>query len=281
MAKGKATVKGRAIMIGLNKVDPAHYDGWSGPLVACEADASSMAQLAGAQGMTVESLLTPKATRDGVLKALKSAAKECASGDLLMLTYSGHGGQLPDLNDDEPDAYDETWCLFDGQLIDDELYTAFSSFKQGVRILVLSDSCHSGSVVKDALIREFLSQLPESKPKRYRNMPSGVAHRTYLKNRDFYDPILKDPALRTKREDLAASVLLISGCQDNQLSGDGAFNGVFTGQLLEVWNGGKFKGNYSELHKGILKQMPPDQTPNLFWGSNVNQAFLKNRPFTV
>ena len=281
MAKGKGTVKGRAIVIGLNEVDPAHYDGWSGPLIACEADASSMAQLAGAQGMTVKSLLTPQATRDGVLKALKSAAKECASGDLLMLTYSGHGGQLPDLNDDEPDAYDETWCLFDGQLIDDELYTAFSSFKQGVRILVLSDSCHSGSVVKDALIREFITQLPESKPKRYRNMPSSVAQRTYLKNRGFYDPILNDPALRTEPEDLAASVLLISGCQDNQLSQDGAFNGAFTGQLLQVWNGGKFKGNYSELHEGILKQMPPDQTPNLFWASNVNQAFLKSRPFTV
>ena len=57
-----------------------------------------------------------------------------------MLSYSGHGGQLPDLNDDEPDQEDETWCLYDGQVVDDELSELYSHFKQGVRILVLSDS---------------------------------------------------------------------------------------------------------------------------------------------
>ncbi len=29
-----------------------------------------------------------------------------------------------------------------------------------------------------------------------------------------------------------ASILLISGCQDNQLSADGEVNGLFTGELL-------------------------------------------------
>jgi len=272
---------GRAIVIGLNKVDPDHYDGWSGPLIACEADASSMAQIAGTQGLTVESLLTAEATRGHVLKALEQAASESDKGDFLMVTYSGHGGHLPDLNNDEPDALDETWCLFDGELIDDELYKAFSAFKQGVRILVLSDSCHSGTVVKAALMREFLSQLPASRLKRFRNMPNDVAQRTYLKNKGFYDPLLHDVSLRVKPEEIAASVLLLSGCQDNQLSGDGEFNGVFTGQLLQAWNGGKFKGDYSDLHRRIRQHMPPDQTPNLFWGSKLNATFLKSRPFTV
>ena len=36
------------------------------------------------------------------------------------MSYSGHGGQTPDLNGDEPDRKDETWCLHDGQLIDDD-----------------------------------------------------------------------------------------------------------------------------------------------------------------
>jgi hypothetical protein len=34
---------------------------------------------------------------------------------------------------------------------------------------------------------------------------------------------------------IKAPVLLISGCQDNQYSADGAFNGLFTSQLLTVW----------------------------------------------
>ena len=31
--------KGVSLHVGLNKVDPQHYAGWSGPLNACEADA--------------------------------------------------------------------------------------------------------------------------------------------------------------------------------------------------------------------------------------------------
>jgi metacaspase-1 len=37
-------------------------------------------------------------------------------------------------------------------------------------------------------------------------------------------------------------VILISGCQENQLSADGESNGLFTSQLLHTWNDGLFKG---------------------------------------
>jgi metacaspase-1 len=46
------------------------------------------------------------------------------------------------------DKKDETWCLYDGELIDDELYNELGGFAAGVRVLVLSDGCHSGSVVR-------------------------------------------------------------------------------------------------------------------------------------
>ena len=39
---------------------------------------------------------------------------------------------------------------------------------------------------------------------------------------------------------MKSSVLLISGCQDNQLSQDSTFNG----KLKTVWNGGTFRGSY-------------------------------------
>ncbi len=35
--------KGYALTVGLNSVDPDHYAGWPGTLVACEADARDMA----------------------------------------------------------------------------------------------------------------------------------------------------------------------------------------------------------------------------------------------
>jgi hypothetical protein len=43
---------------------------------------------------------------------------------------------------------------------------------------------------------------------------------------------------------ITASVILTSGCQENQSLCNGKNNGLFADKLLKVWNGGKFKENY-------------------------------------
>jgi len=73
--------------------------------------------------------------------------------------------------------------------------------------------------------------------------------------------------------------LLISGCQDNQFSYDGEENGLFTGTLLQVWDDGKFRGNYRDFRKGIARLMPPEQTPNLMKMGAKNPFFENERPF--
>lgn len=77
-----------------------------------------------------------------------------------------------------------------------------------------------------------------------------------------------------------AAVILISGCQDNQTSLDGAHNGAFTEQLLKVWSAGGFKGNYVRFHADITAGLPSSQTPNLFTLGAAG-TFLKQKPFTV
>jgi hypothetical protein len=270
--------KGIALHIGLNSVDPKRYEGWSGPLNACEADANDMADLAKAQGFSPTKLLTKKATRAAVLKEISAAAKKLASGDIFFLTYSGHGGQAPDLNDDEPDGKDETWCLYDGELIDDELYSSWGAFATGVRIIVLSDSCHSGSVTKEM---HYAVKSRSGPAPVYRVMPDEVAIRVYQNNKKFYDPILKRRDLAKALGSVKASVLLISGCQDNQLSQDGTFNGLFTGTLKKVWNGSVFDGSYRRFHTAIGSKMPPDQTPKLSMVGASNPAFVAQKPFTI
>jgi hypothetical protein len=91
----KTTTKTQALSIhlGLNGVSPAHYEGWSGELVACEFDAKDMAAIARAAHMRPTVLLTRNATRAKLLTALRAAAKALTKGDLLFLTYSGHGGR--------------------------------------------------------------------------------------------------------------------------------------------------------------------------------------------
>lgn len=300
--------KGVSLHIGLNAVDPSHYGGWSGPLMACEADCDDMEALARERGFATVSMKTGAATRKAVMTAIRDTAKQLAKGDLFFITYSGHGGQVPDIesdDDDEPDLADETWCLFDGEMLDDELFMLWREFKPGVRVLMLSDSCHSGSVLRMSLsqpanetARAALKAYGvDGGDVRFRVMPEDVARRTYRQNAAFYDDLQVRAARKRKRgggpkrgagpkrakegDGVEASVRLISGCQDNQLSADGTFNGLFTGVLLRIWNGAKFRGNYETFHRAIVNRMPPQQSPNHFKVGVASPEYDAEQPFTV
>src|SRR5262245_38995569 len=141
--------KGRSLHIGLNHVDNSAYPGFNIPdLNACIADANSMQSLAAGQGFITQGLTDDQATADEVIRCINSFAQELEAGDIFLLTYSGHGSQVTDEDGDETDGWDETWVLWDRMLIDDELYQLFSQFAAGVRIFMLSDSCHSGTVAR-------------------------------------------------------------------------------------------------------------------------------------
>lgn len=273
--------RGTSLHIGLNLVDPGHYDGWSGPLNACEADAHAMAAICADRGFSARKLLTRDATRQAVTDALAAAARDLVSGDTLVISYSGHGGQLPDQNRDEDDGLDETWCLFDGQLVDDELYQLWASFAAGVRIAVFSDSCHSGTVVKDQMLLRAITARSLAGPApdvaAYRAMPNVVAMRAYSANRAFYDELLARPAPPTP----VCSLILVSGCQDNQLSMDGPFNGAFTGALLQAWASGVFRGSYNALATAVRARLPQTQSPNYMTLGSRNDAFEQGQALAI
>jgi metacaspase-1 len=283
---------GLSLHIGLNGVDPKQYSGWDGQLRACEQDAHDMDALATKLGYTPTVLLTKAATSKSVIAAISKAAKALVAGDTFLLTYSGHGGQVPDRNGDEskkdsdevgefPDQYDETWVLYDRQLIDDEMYQLWSLFAPKVRIVMLSDSCHSGTVAKPLGSRPKAMKAPgRRRPVASRRMPLDVEDATYREHKRLYDGIQKRVPPRSKAA-IGATVVLISGCQDNQTSADGTVNGRFTGRLLDVWGKGTFKGNLSKLCKVIVAGMPPDQTPNYYVVGAPNRAFLSRPAFTI
>lgn len=269
--------RGISIHLGLNFVDPKHYDGWDGELRACEQDAIDMERLALSRQFRARKLLRGEATSSALLSELAHAAAELTRGDTLLLTYSGHGGQMRDLDGDEEDGLDETWCLFDRQVIDDELYAAFMRFQPGVRIVVLSDSCHSGTVTKFVEMRSFVHAREDESPL-FRAMPDEVARRVYGLHQDVYKGIQRSVA-GTDDARIPASVLLISGCQDGQLSSDGSRNGLFTGTLLKVWNDGRFVGSYSKLHRVLQKALPAYQQPNLYLTGGYDPAFPEAAAF--
>lgn len=278
---------GRSIHIGLNSVDPQHYDGWDGALTACEFDANDMQSVAESRGFQSTKLLTQEATTDAVTAAIEGAAAELTAGDFLFLTCSSHGGQVPDKNgEEEKDRSDETWVLYDRQLVDDELFALWAKFQPGVRIFVLSDSCHSGTVLKGINDEESVPNVLRNRETaaaqspRYRALPLDVMAKTYHDHADEYDEIQRSLSSSTDAE-IGATVLLISGCQDDQTSLDGISNGLFTETLLGVWDNGTWKGDYASFHQAIIAKMPADQQPNHMTVGAPNPDFEHQDPFQI
>lgn len=275
---------GISIHIGLNKVDPTKYGGWDGQLFGCENDARDMSDIARQRKFSTRVLLTRQATSVAVLSAMRSAARRLKSGDILLLSYSGHGGRVTDVNGDETDGKDETWVLYDRQVIDDELYAEYARFREGVRIFVLSDSCHSGTVLRALYDElgpiEYRHNLRSSPTVRTKAMPREVQFRDDRSRAVLYRK-KQEEAGAAETQELRASAILISGCQDHQLSSDGDRNGLFTETLLRVWNGGRFQGGYRKFHREIVSQMPPSQQPNLYIIGKKKREFELQAPFTI
>ncbi len=304
--------RGFSLNIGLNRIDPTHYLGWNGALRGCENDARALHGIAtnfGYESPTL--LLNEAATSTALLGELQRLSQELGAGDFLLLTYSGHGSSLPDLNGDEVklvagDKMDEVWCLYDRMLLDDELYRAFQAFRASVHILVLLDSCHSGTAIRgmnpgaergigageltdeqrrDFLVEKVATALLEKRereadaPFRSKLAPDSLTDAVYLAHQGLYDPIGLQPAAPSDR--VQASIKLISACQDDQEARDGAVHGYFTQQLLRVMAAAQAPVSYGALHQLLVQASDFTQKPNFLNEGRRDPAFDEARPFVL
>jgi hypothetical protein len=264
--------KGKALLIGVNYVDVEKYQGWDGKLDFCEADAQAVAGIAESRGFENTVLLSADATSTSVLNTIAAAAEELQSGDIFLLFYSGHGNLIDDRSGDEwADFKDEAWCLFDLQMLDDELYALWPKFADGVRIFVLSDSCHSGSMTRGATDEEMVAKA----------MPERAAKNIVRRDPEYYVRIRQ--TLPKAKPRIGATVRLISGCKDNQQSFENKtqHHGQFTLALQKVWNDGDFGGNYQDFYDDVLNEMPEYQNPNSLVIGADNDQFSAETPFTI
>lgn len=139
---------GVSVHVGVDKVDPNHY-GAEFPLSSCVNDAEKMQEIAEKIGYDTLLLTNEEATINNFTAFMRNAIDNLFNGDSLMVSFSGHGSQVENTSvDAESDNRDETLCFFDRMLIDDEIYALLAQLREGVRVHLIFDSCHSGTVAK-------------------------------------------------------------------------------------------------------------------------------------
>jgi hypothetical protein len=204
----KKTYK-NALLIGCN------YKNSRNELFGCINDANNIKQaLTKTYGFDNIELMTDdtpkKPTKKNILAEIKYLLNSANSGDILFLSFSGHGINLKDRNGDEKDGLDEVIVPIDFEyIIDDELNRLIlENLKKDVTLFALFDCCHSGTILD----------------LRYQYLDST----SFDKDTEHF-----------KHLETEGNVIMISGCMDSQTSIDayirsaGTYQGVMTLAFLE------------------------------------------------
>ncbi|MGC3944733.1 MAG: caspase family protein [Chryseolinea sp.] len=287
---------GYSIHIGLDNADPKKYPGLP-KLKACVKDAKDWKSFAVKNGFKATSFHDKQASSKAIEKVLNDHAKKLKPGDILLLTYSGHGGEIPNDSgaDGDDELIDQTWCLYDRQFLDDEIFDCLKKFKSGVRITVISDSCHSGTVTRvqgelnlSDLLTQGMTTETNRSGARSRKMSKKVAAASYAASEELYKGVQqKIKAQRDKDRTSAtngkinASVKLLAACQDDEETLDGKANGLFTGTLLSLLSDAEYTASSAEKIIAGVTGKYHFPTPNFFQYGGIIASYDFGSPFSI
>jgi hypothetical protein len=248
----------KALCIGIN-----NYPGTSNDLLGCVNDANDWSELLTGLGFETSLMLDTQATRQNVKNGLGSLIASAGENDVIVFTYSGHGTQVIDLNSDEGDTYDEAIYVYDGTVLDDDLRSIIDKMDTKATLVVISDSCFSGTVTRI---------VPEHTKPRF--MPNKDITPGRVVRQHFLLPEANMPEL------------LVSGCSDSEYSYDaeidGRYNGAMTAMALKVIRQDP-QATYAEFHTGLRTLLPSKeypQTPQLE-GTTAHKSTQLFEPFPV
>lgn len=249
----------RSIHVGVND-----YPGTDMDLSGCVNDALDWAELIRKRGGTIlTELHDSNATKKNICTAIAELLDVTSSiQDLAVISYSGHGSWLPDRNGDEVDGRDEALCPYDmdrvGLLTDDELFALMEKHKRPEsRIVMISDSCHSGTVARfmghPATTRRAKFIPPFNLPQ-FKRAGRKIEHQIELLAR-----------AGVARPWTVPGVVLLSGCSDREYSYDATINGrprgAFTAAALTALAKVKVNGTYLDWYNLIRKALPSQEYP--------------------
>lgn len=296
--RGTSWNEARSVHVGLNSVDAAVYENWLPVLTSAEADARAMRGLADSMGFASRLLVGAEATRENVVDCLAATIERLVAGDVLSITYAGHMTSMSGVGDD-PDGWDEAWCLYDGILLDDEFHDLLADVPEGVDVLVVTDSCFAGGVVDEESVdlppgaAALLGQggVPVSRPP---PLPAGSpaigagglhpklvpmigleegararAPQPRLGDLEIQRLVLSGHIPRgkarpaSKRPSIAARVVALAAATEGTLAFEGSEHGFFTAALVDAVR--SFEGrptSYQDL-MATVAALVPIQRPSM------------------
>ena len=210
----------------------------------------------------VKQLLDSEATKEKILAGLKDLLANASDGDVLVFTNASHGTYLADQDGDEP-KFDEAICPHDTDselLVDDELRNLFLNIPKGVRLTVISDSCHSGSVTR----------VKESEYRRNRQLSPSLLGNRVLSGEEMRTAQRNARAKKEKYPESGMNEILLSGCKSNQTSADAYiandYHGAMSYYAIKAITDAGYQLTYAELHDALLPMLEDenyDQIPQL------------------
>ena len=248
----------RALTIGINDYPNA-------PLHGCVRDAESWGVFFRdvAKFDRVKTLLNRKAKLASVTREIRAMLEVSGPGDVVRLTYSGHGTRVPDKSGEEADGFDEAWVLYDGIWLDDQVADLLAEIPAGVDFAIVNDSCHSGTssraLVQTARGAPRFMPYPGEK-----SVVSAVTILHHLFSVAFKAKPGSPTATQAAPGDEQMNHVLLAGSSPVESAWDAQFNGQAWGALsyhaLAILNE-KPNLSWDELHRRIRQRLPSSDAP--------------------
>lgn len=211
-------------------------------------------------------LLDAKANKQGILDALEQLQSKIVKGDIIVIHYSGHGQQIFDDNGDEIDNKDEAIVPYDAfarysdtykggnHLRDDTIGNIITNFRNKLgksgQLLVLLDSCHSGSATRGAKARGGQGTFA----------PVGWSEKTSEKTNG--SAMLE----KTIIDKDAAPFVMITGASAEELNyeyeGFGSLSFAFSKAMTDLGTDFSYRQLFSKITTN-MNVISPKQTPTI------------------
>ncbi|HNG88991.1 MAG TPA: caspase family protein, partial [Saprospiraceae bacterium] len=272
-----------ALLIGINEYHPASQ---VRPLRGCHNDVLAVHQFLYAHcrhqfadDTHLRVLLDAQADRAGVLAAFRDHLGRAAAGDTALVYYCGHGSYgvtAPEFQAFTADQQEEGWVLYDSRcaggydLADKEIAVLLERLAaRGASVVVIADSCHSGSVTRSQEVLEgwqgrFISGTKEARP-----LPSYLDGE-YLRRRE-KTGLLSIPD---------SPHYLLSACDKTEVAWESDDRrGVFTKALIAALQRSGGSLSYDDLYAQVrasVRQLGQQQSPRAeaFGGFDPQTGFL-------